>query len=299
MTRRPNTFSVGAASCATTAHGTWLSAHPEVFMASRKDLHYFGSDLKFRAPRLDEAAYLSHFEDAGECACVAESSVWYLYSQQAAAEIARFQPNARIVIALRNPIEVIAAHHSQMRLNGLGDEDIQDLASALDAETDRRRGLRIPDNCSFPKALLYRDVVRFSEQIHRFIEQFPREQIHLVLHDDLAEDPESTYRALLTFLGVDNTQRVSFHAINPNQEVRSATLRWLVGATPQSWKSALPATVRMPVRHLLRRANQRTVPRRPISLELQRDLMRELTPEIKALAKLIERDLTHWTAATP
>ena len=294
MTRCPNTFLVGAPKCATTAISTWLSTHPEVFMARRRDLHFFGSDLQFRAPRIDEATYLSHFEDAGDFTCIAESSVWYLYSQEAAAEIARFQPNARIVIAVRNPLEVIAAHHSQMRLNGLGDEDIEDLEEALNAETERRRGQRIPDSCSFPNALLYRDVVRFSEQIGRFMERFPREQIHLVLHDDLTQDPETTYRALLTFLGVDNTQQPSFDAINPNQEVRSEPLRQLVGATPQSLKSALPNTIRMPMRQLLRRVNQRTTPRQPISRDLRRDLIRELTPEINALTKLIERDLTHW-----
>jgi len=299
MTDRPNTFLVGAPKCATTAIGTWLSEHPEVFMAARRDLHYFGADLQFRAPRIDESTYLSHFEGAGDFARVAESSIWYLYSKQAALEIAQFRPDARIVIALRNPVAVIAAHHSQMRLNGLGDEDIVDLEEALEAETDRKRGLRIPDMCSLPEALLYRDVVRFSEQIERYLEQFPREQIHFLLHDDLSTDPQNTYRRLLGFLGIDTTQRPAFRSINPNQEVRSEPLRRLIGATPQSWKSALPAAMRVPMRQVLRRANQRTIPRSPISPELRRDLMGKLTPEINALSKLIERDLTHWKTATP
>ena len=65
MSRRPDFLIVGAPKCGTTAMARYLSAHPDVFGADRKDLHYCGSDLGFtRRDRLNEAAYLEHFDDA-------------------------------------------------------------------------------------------------------------------------------------------------------------------------------------------------------------------------------------------
>src|SRR5215469_15660817 len=98
MCNRPNFFLVGAPRCATTAMSQFLGEHPDIFMA-RKELHFFGSDLRFssRFYRRDLRAYLSEFDGKRPSDHLAgESSVWYLYSAQAASEIREFNPEARI-----------------------------------------------------------------------------------------------------------------------------------------------------------------------------------------------------------
>ena len=40
----PNFLIVGAPKCGTTAMWRYLSAHPEIYLSPKKDMHYFGKD---------------------------------------------------------------------------------------------------------------------------------------------------------------------------------------------------------------------------------------------------------------
>src|SRR5260370_42373308 len=45
--QKPDFFIVGAPRSGTTAMFHYLSAHPEIWMSDRKEMHHFGSDLNF------------------------------------------------------------------------------------------------------------------------------------------------------------------------------------------------------------------------------------------------------------
>src|SRR6476661_1903979 len=94
--RRPDFFIVGAPKCGTTAMNDYLRQHPQIFMPERKDISYFGMDLKFERPRISGEEYLSLFRGANGALRVGESSVWYLYSRTSAQEIKSFSPAASI-----------------------------------------------------------------------------------------------------------------------------------------------------------------------------------------------------------
>jgi len=133
--RRPNFFIVGAPKCGTSALFAYLNQHPQVFMAHLKELHFFGTDVRYPArPTLDQ--YLLHFAKAREELRVGEASTSYLFSQSAAQEIRAFNPAARIVIMLRNPVDMMYSLHSEM-LYWLN-EDIEDFEAALEAEEKRK-----------------------------------------------------------------------------------------------------------------------------------------------------------------
>jgi len=291
----PNTFVVGAPKCGTTAVTRLLEGHPEVFVAGRKDIHFFGSDLDFcgRTPEL-EADYRARFlEGAGRPARV-DSSVWMLASTRAAAEIAAFEPAARIVVLLRHPVEAMQALHDQLRLNGLGDENEPDFARALALEPARAAGQDLPPGTPLPMALQYRANVRFATQLARYDAVFPREQIHVILQDDLKRAPAETAAALFAFLGVDPSVSAAPRAVNTRKEVRSEGLRRLIAALPPGLKGALPAGWRVGLRRLLRRWNSRHAPRPPLDPALRARLVAELRPEVEALERRLGRDLFAW-----
>lgn len=292
---RPDLFVVGAPKCGTTAMTRYLEAHPQVFMAARKDIHHFGSDLGFTQKVRDTAeSYLAHFADAGDARRVGECSVWYLYSERAAAEIRAFAPDARIIIMLRNPVDMIYALHAQLRYNGRGDEDIADFEQAIAAEPDRAAGRRIPPHATLPEALLYHRVATFTPQVRRYFDAFGRDQVHIVLQDDLLADPAATWRQVLEFLEVDPDFQPDFRVVNSNKVVRSETVRRLVTLTPQAIKDALPDGLRMRIRRTVRHLNSRHAPRPPLSPELRARLAADFRPDVLALAELIGRDLSHW-----
>src|SRR5580692_5743985 len=105
---KPNFFIVGAPKCGTTALNHYLSAHPEIFMA-KKEMHHFGADLKFGSQffRRDRDEYLAEFAEGHGRKGVGETSVWYLFSREAAAELKAFNPEARVIIMLREPVEMV------------------------------------------------------------------------------------------------------------------------------------------------------------------------------------------------
>src|SRR5580704_4939990 len=112
--KKPDCFLVGAPKCGTTAMADYLAGHPDVFMA-KKEMHVFGADLHFASHfyRRNLGAYLQEFSRRTTQGVAGEASVWYLLSGQAAAEIKAFNPEARIVIMLREPVEVLYSLYYQ------------------------------------------------------------------------------------------------------------------------------------------------------------------------------------------
>ena len=278
----------------------YLEAHPEIFIAPRKDLHYFGSDLGFRGKEpMDEAGYLAHFAESQHESWVGEASVWYLYSRQAAAELDAFAPRGRAIVMLRNPVEVMHALHSQYLLNGLGDEDIDDFEAALAAQSDRAAGQRIPPHNRLPESLQYRTVVRFHDQLARAYEVLGRDRVRVVLQDDLRTDTAGAVRGVYGWLGVDATVVPDLERVNTNKVVRSKTLRKAVALTPSGAKDLLPTGLRQGLRKRLRKLNSRHAKRPALDPDLRARLTAELRPEVDALAELIGRDLSAWTELSP
>lgn len=274
----------------------YLEAHPQVFVAERKDLHHFGSDLGFRhRPRRTEAEYLRHFADVPPGAVrVGEASVWYLYSQQAAREIQAFDPAMRIIIMLREPVSMMHALYTQLRLNGLGDEDLPTFAAALDAEGERAAGRRLPPQTPLPEALLYRRVAAFSTQIERYQAVFPARQLHVILQEDLQGDAAGTYRKTLEFLGVDADFQPDLRPVNSNKVVRSERLRRLIAHTPASAKGLVPGGLRRALRKQIQRLNSRHAARPPLDPALRARLREAMRPEVARLEQVIGRDLSAW-----
>lgn len=231
---RPNFFIVGAPKCGTTAMNDFLAQHPDIFIPETKEVHFFGRDLHFSKGALrDPEAYAALFEGATQ-PLRGEASVWYLFSKTAAEEIHTYNPDAKIIIMLRHPADMLYSQHSQFLFNG--NEDIEDFAAALAAESDRKAGRRVPKSAHLPEGLLYSETVRYAEQVARYFARFGRERVHVILYDDFRTDLPGTYRQTLQFLGVRDDFTPAFGVVNPNKRARSKLLREFVQAPPESVK---------------------------------------------------------------
>ncbi len=300
----PNLFVVGAPKAGTTALASYLASHPEVFVAD-KELSYFGSDLVFGAKgggrwRLAYEPYLQWFAGSGDTRYRADRSVFYLYSQRAAEEIHAFDPEARIVAMVRNPVDQMHSQHSEMLFQG--DEDIASFADALDAEDDRRAGRRIPPGCLKAFGLQYRAIARYADQLERYLALFGPDRVCVVLYDDLSADTPAAYRGVLSFLGVDAGHRPSFEVVNANKVVRSARMRDLLRQAPPGLRRlgrlAVPDDrARAALRRRLHTFNTKGAPRPPMDPALRTRLVEEFAPETRRLEKLLGRDLGAWQSA--
>jgi hypothetical protein len=295
----PEFLIVGAPRCGTTALYHYLKQHPQVFMPGVKEVHFFGSDLDFRLDnyRLDAEGYQALFSGAESGQCRGEASVWYLYSESAAEEIAVRRPDTRIIVMLRNPVDVMYSLHSQFVYEG--NEDIRDFAKALEAEESRRRGERIPPSAYLAQGLLYRRVVGFADQLQRFLKAFGRERVQVVIYDDFKDDTAGAFREVVRFLGVDDDFLPAFDIVNPNKQIRSRYLQRLM-LNPPALTRRLSRLLRIPrswrklIYDRILGLNTRFIRRKNMQPELRARLQEEVREEVGRLGELLKRDLGFW-----
>ena len=273
----------------------YLRQHPQIYMPFHKEPLFFGGDLTHRYGRMTPDDYVALFRDARPDQRVGEASAWYLYSTSAAREICEVAPDARIIVMLRNPVDVMHAQHSQLLFNR--QEDITSFEEALAAEEDRVAGRRLPPGPIRRENLFYRRTVGFADQLARYLDIFGRERVHVIVHDDLTADTAREYARLLRFLEVDDGFRLEFTRTNENRNVRSRLVQRLIW-DPPGFRWLVPIVRRSRWSHAVRAfivgLNSRTLPRTPLSPSLRRRLTTELAPEMERLESMIGRDLSAW-----
>ncbi|NES76458.1 MULTISPECIES: sulfotransferase [unclassified Okeania] len=303
---KPSFFIVGAPKCGTTAMCKYLNRHPEIYIPPIKEIKYFDTDFKWKIKAKNLEEYLAFFDDGLGKIC-GEGSPSYFYSKQAATEIYNFNPDAKIIIMLREPVSLLYSYHSQKLFNG-SSEDIQDFREALEAEPERRLGKRIPKKCKSANQLFYTDVVKFTENIQRYFDKFGRERVHIIIYDDFIADLPKVYEKTLKFLEVDSTFQTEFNRINSNKKVRNVALQQLLKYPPAKilefgkFLLPLPRSMRQSilerVKSSLKSFNTQKVKRPPLDPEYRRSLQKKFAPEIEKLSILLERDLTHWSQSS-
>ncbi|MEO0965003.1 MAG: sulfotransferase [Planctomycetota bacterium] len=291
MTSKPSIFVVGAPKCGTTSLCAQLAAHPQVFFPAVKEPFFFGSDLSGRFARpLEE--YLRLYDAAADRRA-ADGSVFYLRSEKAAREIRAFNPDARVLVLIRRPLEMMHSLHGQM-LHNL-DEDIADFEQALAAEDERRAGRRIPDGCRHPYALAYTEMANYAPQIRRYFEVFGRDRVWVHRFEDLLQEPQEAWSSLTAFLGLEDVP-VRVRLLNPRSLPRSVWLKRFVRdeRAQRVANKLVPFWWRAPLARLVERANSRAIPRPTMSRALIDRLAGELEPEVRTLGNLLQLDLTDW-----
>ncbi|HZD26112.1 MAG TPA: sulfotransferase [Alphaproteobacteria bacterium] len=297
---RPNLFVVGAPKCGTTSLCDYLRQHPDIFISAPKEPLFFCTDQVHEEPwRVsDPLRYLELFEPGAGQSWRGEGSVWYLTSEAAAQRIGEVSPDARIIIMLRNPVDMAASLHAQFVFSG--NETIADFAEAYAAQEARALGRRMPRRAHAPAGLMYRDVGRYAAHVERYHRRFPPDQVKVLIFEEFVADLATGYRAVLEFLGVDPDIAPDFSIRNERHSVRSVALQRLLTKTPELWGTPLRARHggRQPLREHARlallRYNTGGARTAGIDEDLRRRLHGDFADDIARLEDLLGRDLSLW-----
>jgi Sulfotransferase family len=295
--RIPDFFIVGHHKSGTTALYEMLRRHPQIYMPDLKEPRFFAEDLRFQfghqtSARLPQtlAEYLALFEGASPDQRAGEASPSYLKSHTAAAAIAEVQPAARIIAILREPASFIRSLQFQLLQEHVETE--KDLAAAIAHEEIEREGRKVRR---------YSDHVKYVEQLRRYHERFPPEQVLVLIYDDFRGDNDATVRRVLRFLDVDDTAPIEVMDANPTVDVRSLRADRIVrrlygGGDPVS--RLLGGAVRTLTPQGVRRRLARGIRRRvvygkpqPADERALAQLRRRFKPEVVALSEYLDRDL--------
>jgi hypothetical protein len=301
--RVPDLFIVGHPKCGTTALYDMLAAHPGIFTPALQEPAFFASEL----PRRDHhtalpatlAEYGALFAQARSEQLVCERSAMYLWSPSAARGIAEVQPAARIVAILREPASFLRSLHLQNLQSHYESE--RDLAAALALEEERSAGRRIPRRCRRPQVLRYSEYVRYVEQLRRYRDVFPEEQMLVLIYDDYRAENEATVRRVLRFAGAEDRVPIAPTEANPTVRIRSQRFDELVRAVATGsgpLARVAQSTIKALAPRRLRRGALTEVQRRlilapppPVDEALMDELRRHYRPEVTALSEYLGRDL--------
>jgi hypothetical protein len=295
--RKPDFFIVGAPRCGTTALYSYLRQHPDLFLPEYKEPHYFNTDMTSGGAIRNEQEYLNLFAAARDHQRVGEASVYYLSSRAAPPAIKSYCPAAKIIMMLRDPVEVLYALHAHHLAAWI--EDVWDFEQALALEEDRQRGLRLPAYNQDPHKLFYRQTVRFAQHYRNYRDAFGSENVHVIVYDDFKRDAAQAFRQTCAFLNVNPDVAIDFPVIWSNPGFRSPFLAkflqhppwWLRGPG----RMLLPRKLRSRFVNTLWSWNSVRTPRPPMPVEVRKCLVAQLTPEVEELSTLLGRDLSQWS----
>jgi hypothetical protein len=296
--RLPDFFIVGAPKCGTTALASYLRAHPRIFLSRVKEPNYFCFD----APglrvidRLDTYGRL--FASAKPGQLCGEASTAYLFSNDAVPAILDANPAARIIVLVRDPLEMVLSHHSQ-KLYSL-EENEPDFEIAWRLSAERAQGRKVAADCRAPRYLDYRAIGRLGEQVRRLKTLVPETQLHTIVFDDLRADPGAVYRDTLAFLGLTQDGQNAFAIVNARKTNAWPALARLLRRPPApvrrlklAAKRAFPAQTKA-VGLFVHRLNQRPQERPTLAESVRGEMVAAFKDDVLLLAELLKRDLSHW-----
>ena len=290
MIPRPNFFIVGAPKCGTSSLAHWLASHAQIYFAPGKEPHFFNTDDHRSYTALKD--YEALFKNAApEHQALGEASTWYLYSKTAISNIEAYNPKARYIVCLRNPIEMAPSLHEQKVF--LGYENITDFAQAWAMNSERAQGRAKSIWCKNPRHLDYGSACKIGEQLELLLRKVPRERVMTILLEDMKQNPEKIYRDTLHFLGLPEDGKTDFDVINPAKERKSTLVH-------RSMQSLMRLKETLGIRRSLGiltgfdRWNVKFRTRAPIDPALRLTLQEHFKGDIQKLSELLDRDLSHW-----
>ena len=228
MTKVPNLFIVGAPKCGTTFLYTYLKKHPDIYFPNFKEPHFFGSDLirKNGAYDLSQKDYNDLFSTNKKI--IGEASTFYIFSKKSAQEIYNHNPKAKIIIMIRNLVDLVHSLHAQFIFSG--DEIVEDFSKALDLEKSRLNGKNIPKQTTIVNKLYYTtNILSIPNNIKSYIDLFGIENIRFIHLDEIKTNPRKVYIDTLDFLNVDSGFEIdTFKVVNKNKVYKYRIIRDLL-----------------------------------------------------------------------
>ncbi len=209
----PDFIIIGTQKGGTTSLYNYLSAHPFIMPAARKEVHFFDTH-EVSGTALHK--YRSHFPMTisrnavgirlGRKPLCLEASPEYLYEEQVPALVAKTLPNIKLIAILRNPID---RAYSQYQMNRRRNIEPLEFAEAIEKEYERiTQGVNVKSVTHIPpekhalRLYSYQSRGYYAEQLERWFKYFPRENFHIFQSEKLFENTSEEFCRVQQFLGI-------------------------------------------------------------------------------------------------
>jgi hypothetical protein len=227
----PEFLIIGGQRCGTTSLYNYLTQHPDVRSALRKEVHYF--DVRATAPA---RWYRAHFpmqpRRGSRPFTSGEGTPYYLFHPAAPDRIQRLLPRVKLIALLRNPVDRAYSHYQrEVRRR----RETVSLSEALKLEPQRLAGeaekLRAEPSYHSPahqhQSYLARGI--YVDQLQSWHRVFPREQLLIVSSEEFFASPADVFTRVLEFLELPRMTLRQFDRFQSAtySEMPSAERTWL------------------------------------------------------------------------
>jgi hypothetical protein len=288
----PNLFLIGAMKSGTSSLHNYLDQHPQIFMSSDKEPSFFTEVSELRAiwpelvsrwPYAETESYLRLFEGGQGLRYRGESSTAYTKYPVVSSSpelIYRFDPDARLIYLIRNPVERAISHYWH--------------AVANDGET--RNPLT-----AFKKNSHYLDVSNYHRQIERYLEYFPPDQLLVVTTEALEADANMVLSRIFDWLDLEQIADVSVGSrsnVTPDSVNRLGAFGLLEELRHSQVYSAVESLIPKQLRTFARSHAVQNVERRSVDMKPALEFLEaSLADQRTKLEQLLSIDLSVWSRA--
>jgi len=294
--KKPNFIIIGAMKAATTSLYTYLKQHPDVFMTTIKEPMFFNNfhnnnDFKVLGRKTKKITtfeqYYTLFDAVKNEKAIGEASPAYITNKDCPTLIQEHLPETKIIAVLRQP--AARAYSNFLHARRADKEPIADFETAFNKEEERKA-----ENWS--PLYHYKGKGYYAEQLERYFTLFPKENVKVLLFEDLIKNPVETTQEVFKFLNIDN----SFTPDTSKKANVSGTPKGLFGwlimklryynLIPNiQFSNFLPGFI---IHIIFNSAYKKASPLAP---ELKKRLTHTFYKEdVLKLEKLIGKDLKHW-----
>ena len=191
-------FIVGAPKAGTTSLYHYLNEHPQIEMSLQKEPDYFSDKeiqiqgLYYSKNRIDTVEkYNGLFNTQKKDVIFGEGSVSYLFYPTVAQDIKVYNPMAKIIIMLRNPIERAFSHYLMDYRLGLVSDSFEDIINKKSKHKNAH--------------LFYQQYIKVGEyaaQLKRYCDIFDKKNILLIDYENFKSDVTGTVNSAYSFLNI-------------------------------------------------------------------------------------------------
>lgn len=289
ITKIPNLFIGGVQKSGTTSLHYFLSKHSDIFIPKiPEELHFFDIDENY-SKGLDW--YMACFSQWQGEPIIAQTSPLYIYQPQVPARIQAFNPEAKFIFILRNPVDRAYSHYWNSIRYGYEHLSFE---KALDQEKER-----INKNSDFRRKYSYVDRGKYTEQLLRFYDFFPRENILILLFDQLKKSYIDIGNICGQFLGIDSNKFVypetQTFVSNQAKIPRFNFLQQWISKQYEYRSIQGEIDIPLPAR-FIHKINLKKAKYPSMREETKLRLISEYKNEIISLQNLLNIDLQHWLA---
>jgi hypothetical protein len=201
----PDFIVIGTQKGGTSSLYRYLETHPDLKLSYRKQLHFFD---KFYFKGINWYRACFPISALNRSTITGEATPYYIIHPHAPKRMHQALPNVKLLLVVRNPIDRAYSHY-QMKVDQ-GFEKIGSFEEAI-AQEEARTGPELQKMLDDPtyysrdyRNFSYLARGRYAEQLKRWLEFYPKDQIMVINSEHFFADPMKTLRRVYDFLGISD-----------------------------------------------------------------------------------------------